>query len=1096
MNERDVFIAAMQIEDLAQRQAYLDEACAQQPELRKQVEELLAFNQDAKSFLQKPAVDPARASAFQETFEQQTPNERPGAVIGPYKLVEQIGEGGMGAVWMAQQSEPVKRLVALKLIKAGMDSKQVVARFEAERQALALMDHPNIARVLDAGATSAGRPYFVMDLVKGVPITRYCDEQRLSPRQRLELFIPVCQAVQHAHQKGVIHRDLKPNNVLVALYDGKPVPKVIDFGVAKATGQNLTDKTLVTGFGAIVGTLEYMSPEQAEFNQLDIDTRSDVYSLGVLLYELLAGSPPFSRKDLEKAGMMEMLRVIREQEPSKPSTKLSTADGLPTLAANRGTEPAKLTKQVRGELDWIVMKALEKDRNRRYETANGFAMDVQRYLADEPVQACPPSVGYRFRKFARRNRASVMAAAAILIVLLAGIAGTTFGLIRAEHRRAEAVQAREDEAAQRRVADAQKKKAEQAEAETLTDYRASTDDAIEHLIGSKPDLGPQERAYLEKTLKRWQAFAARQGDDERSQAIRAEGHQRLGYLWHKLGHREEARVEYEIARDLCKMLTAAYPTVPEYQHLLATVHGNMGVLLRDLGQDDRARAAYETARDLHQKLVFAFPAVAQHQQLLASSHQNLGMLHRDLGQRTAARAEYETARDLQKKLVAAFPDVPRYRLDLAGIHNSLGILLYDLGQRDAARAEFETVGDLQKELVVAFPAVPEYQQELAKTHHNLAVLLNRSGQRDAALKVFETALDLQKKLVTAFPVLPQYQQNLSKTHHNLAVLLVELGQRGAARTQFESARDLRKRLVTAFPTVLNYQRDLAHTHNSLGLLLKDLGQPAAARAEYATAYDLQQKLAAAYPTVPEYQEELAGTHNNLGLLLTGLGQHDAARKEFESACKVHQKLAAAFPAVPDYQINLGASYCNFGILVRDAGQAADSLHWFDLAIRTLAPVYERDRRAVTVKAFLRNSHVNRARAYDRLKKHAEAVKDWDRTVELTESSEQPTYRAGRAYSRLLAGYMAEAVAEVEELTKAPNWSSDQWYDFACVYALASSKIAEKKQQYADRAMELLRQAVQADYKNAAHMAKDSDLAPLRQREDFKKLLTELESGKK
>src|SRR5262245_7620541 len=352
-------------------------------------------------------------------------HEAVGAVIGPYKLVEPIGEGGMGTVWLAQQAEPVKRLVALKLIKVGMDSKQVIARFEAERQALALMDHPNIARVLDASTTSAGRPYFVMELVKGVPITRYCDEHHLTPRQRLELFIPVCEAIQHAHQKGIIHRDLKPSNVLIALYDGKPVPKVIDFGVAKAAGMNLTDKTLVTGFGNIVGTLEYMSPEQAEVNQLDIDTRSDIYSLGVLLYELLAGSPPFSRKELEKAGMLEMLRVIREMEPSRPSAKLSTSEGLPTLAANRGTEPAKLTRLVRGELDWIVMKALEKDRNRRYETANGFALDVQRYLNDEPVLACPPSVGYRFRKFARRNKVGLAGAALVLsfLVLLGSAVG-------------------------------------------------------------------------------------------------------------------------------------------------------------------------------------------------------------------------------------------------------------------------------------------------------------------------------------------------------------------------------------------------------------------------------------------------------------------------------------------------------------------------------------------------------------------------------------------------------------------------------------------------------------------------------------------------
>src|SRR5207302_229801 len=291
-----------------------------------------------------------------------------------------------------------------KDIKPGMDSTTVLARFEAERQALALMDHPNIAKVLDAGTTEMGRPYFVMELVKGIPITKFCDENHLTPKERLELFIPVCQAIQHAHQKGVIHRDLKPSNLLVALYDGKPVPKVIDFGVAKAVGQPLTEKTLVTGFGNIIGTLEYMSPEQAEINQLDIDTRSDIYSLGVLLYELLTGSTPFSKKDLKKAGMLEMLRVIREEEPSKPSTKLSTAEGLPTLAANRGTEPAKLTRLLRGELDWIVMKALEKDRRRRYETANGFAMDVQRYLADEPVLAGPPSAWYRLRKFVRRNR--------------------------------------------------------------------------------------------------------------------------------------------------------------------------------------------------------------------------------------------------------------------------------------------------------------------------------------------------------------------------------------------------------------------------------------------------------------------------------------------------------------------------------------------------------------------------------------------------------------------------------------------------------------------------------------------------------------------
>ena len=350
------------------------------------MEALLRAQGAAGSFLESQAPSPAM------TVDEQPVGEGPGTVIGPYKLVQQIGEGGMGTVWMAEQTEPVKRLVALKLIKAGMDSRQVIARFEAERQALALMDHPNIARVLDAGTTGAGRPYFVMELVKGVPITKYCDEHHLTPRQRLELFIPVCQAVQHAHQKGIIHRDLKPSNVLVALYDGKPVPKVIDFGVAKATGQQLTDRTLFTGFGTIVGTLEYMSPEQAEINQLDIDTRSDIYSLGVLLYELLTGTTPLDQEGLEKAGMLEMLRLIREEEPPKPSTQAEHGRGLPTLAANRGTEPAKLTTLVRGELDWIVMKALEKDRDRRYETANGFA-DGRAALSGGRAGAGLPAVG-------------------------------------------------------------------------------------------------------------------------------------------------------------------------------------------------------------------------------------------------------------------------------------------------------------------------------------------------------------------------------------------------------------------------------------------------------------------------------------------------------------------------------------------------------------------------------------------------------------------------------------------------------------------------------------------------------------------------------
>jgi serine/threonine protein kinase len=430
VHELDIFTAALAISTPAERIAFLDRVCADRPDLRRRLDELLAAHARSNPLDRGPG-DLAATGGLPPGETSDLPNALPGHHIGPYKLMEQIGEGGMGTVWMAQQTEPVKRLVAVKLIKAGMDSRQVIARFEAERQALALMDHANIARVLEAGTTKGdpggvtpGRPYFVMELVKGVPITRYCDEHRLTPRQRLELFIPVCQAIQHAHQKGIIHRDIKPTNVMITLYDGKPVPKVIDFGVAKATEQRLTERTLFTQYGTMVGTLEYVSPEQAEMSALGVDTRSDIYSLGVLLYELLTGNTPLSHKRVKDAAYAEILRLIKEEEPPKPSTRLSdSGEALASISAQRHMEPAKLTKLMRGELDWIVMKCLEKDRNRRYETANGFSDDVQRYLDDEPVQACPPSVTYRVGKFARRNKAAMSMGAVVTIAGLTLLSG-------------------------------------------------------------------------------------------------------------------------------------------------------------------------------------------------------------------------------------------------------------------------------------------------------------------------------------------------------------------------------------------------------------------------------------------------------------------------------------------------------------------------------------------------------------------------------------------------------------------------------------------------------------------------------------------------
>jgi WD40 repeat protein/serine/threonine protein kinase len=474
MTEEAIFLAALEKRTPQERAAYLDAACGGDAALRGRVEALLASDEGAGSFLLHPPTEVGTAAdaPAESPRVPDDPAEGPATRIGPYKLIEKIGEGGMGVVYMAEQERPVRRRVALKIVKPGMDSRQIIARFEAERQALALMSHPNVAAVFDAGMTEQKRPYFVMELVKGVPITQFCDETQLTPRQRLELFIPVCQAIQHAHQKGIIHRDIKPGNVLVACYDDRPVPKVIDYGVAKALGPSLIEDAAITAFGGIVGTLQYMSPEQATFNALDVDTRSDVYALGALLYELLTGSPPLKEQLSEKIAVQALLEVIRQKEPPKPSTRLSASGAaLPALAARRRADPAELGRGFRGELDLIVMKALHKDRSQRYESAGGLARDIGRYLAGEQVQACPPTLRYRAEKFLRRHRRAAIAATLVLAALVAGVIGTTWGMVRA--RRALDAEARERKFADRERAAAQANAARALEKEGEATHSAA-----------------------------------------------------------------------------------------------------------------------------------------------------------------------------------------------------------------------------------------------------------------------------------------------------------------------------------------------------------------------------------------------------------------------------------------------------------------------------------------------------------------------------------------------------------------------------------------------------------------------------------------------
>ena len=599
--EEVIFKAAIQLEAPADREAYVLEACGGDRELFSGVQ-LLLQHHDTNSFLDGPVLDPS------VTFEESPISEGPGTIIGRYKLLERIGEGGMAVVYMAEQAEPIRRKVALKIIKLGMDTKQVIARFEAERQALAMMDHPNIAKVLDAGATETGRPYFVMELVQGVSVTEYCDKNNLTTKQRLGLFIQVCNAVQHAHQKGIIHRDLKPSNVMVTHHDGIPVPKVIDFGIAKATNQRLTEKTLFTRYAHIIGTPAYMSPEQAELSDLDIDTRSDIYSLGVLLYELLTGTPPFSEEELRKAGYLEMQRRIREEEPAKPSTKLSTlGETLTEVAKHRSATPDLLRKAVRGDLDWIVMKSLEKDRGQRYDSASALLEDIRRHLSQEPVLAGPPAVWYRTSKFVRRHGKLVATLGVVTVVVVAGFIVSTAMYLRAEQARKEATMARTETQS---VADFLTNDLlasvypERAKGQAVT-VQYILDSASTHLerkFGSSPLAEAKVRDALGLTYQKMgkyheaephlrRALAVRRAQLGADHPVTLSSLDRLGWLYWYQGRYEEGRLLVAEALEARQDVLG-----PEHADTLESMTHLAWLERRETERIALAEKAYQTAR--------------------------------------------------------------------------------------------------------------------------------------------------------------------------------------------------------------------------------------------------------------------------------------------------------------------------------------------------------------------------------------------------------------------------------------------------------------------------------------------------------------------
>jgi eukaryotic-like serine/threonine-protein kinase len=757
LTAKAVFDHAHEISSLTERKAYLDQACANAPELRQKVEALLQAHEEAGSFLEKPAF-PVHATApyqpgddtpgedsgihpvtvdYQPHTDRPLPVEGPGTQIGPYKLVRKLGQGGMGAVYLAEQEKPIRRQVALKIIKPGMDSDQVVARFEAERQALSMMDHVNIARVYEAGATERGRPYFVMELVQGIPIRRFCNENTLTIRERLVLFVAVCQAIQHAHQKGIIHRDIKPSNVLVARQDGKPVLKVIDFGLAKATEQPLTDQSLLTQMGTVVGTLEYMSPEQADPGSQGIDTRTDIYSLGVMLYELLTGTTPLDAARLRGAGFLEALRRVREEDPPKPSARLSSlGEKLPAIAAERRTEPARLATLLRGELDWIVMKALEKDRNRRYETSSEFAKDVQRYLEDEPVEACPPSARYRLGKFARKHRTLLATTGGFMAMLVLGVVGLIVGIVQVNEARVKKDDALKKESAARITADNAKQQAVKAEKAT----RAALDvsDAMIQVVGrrNQTNLGDNEKTILRNLLHEYRRSIPEPGGTPEGRAEVAEKHLRLANKYAFIGERDDAKTSYRTAIQLYQGLVDDFPQVAGYRHNLARCNFDLAILLNIQKQRAEAIAAYQRAIELHERLAKEFPDEAVYRRDLADELNNLGTVLRDERELAKAEMAYTLAIALGERLVLEFPG---YQLNLAMNYHNLGNAVRDQGNAKTALAWYGKAIDL---LAALQPPSADATLILRNAFWDRANALGQLGQHAEASQDWQRAIAL------------------------------------------------------------------------------------------------------------------------------------------------------------------------------------------------------------------------------------------------------------------------------------------------------------------------------------------------------------------